>query len=96
MQVEEIVRVSSKGQIVIPKRVRQKFGIEPGKKLLVATGSGKILLSTLEDLSLAEISGRTSTIVENEGIDVPRLVDEAVSWARKEKKKKKKQRKRSK
>ena len=64
MQVEEVVSVSSKGQIVLPKRIREKFGIEPGKKLLVATDQGNILLRKLEDLSLQEISERTSKVVE--------------------------------
>jgi antitoxin PrlF len=84
MQIEEVVRVSSKGQIVIPKRVRQKTGIGPGKRLLVATEDDKILLRKLEDLSLEEISERTSRVIEAEEIDVSALVDEAVSWARKQ------------
>jgi antitoxin PrlF len=83
-EVEEVVRVSSKGQIVLPKRIRQKMGIEPGKKLLVATDGGSILLRKLEDLSLQEVSERTSKVVEEEGVDVSALVDEAISWARKE------------
>jgi AbrB family looped-hinge helix DNA binding protein len=29
-----IVRTSSKGQIVIPKQIREKLGIGPGKKVL--------------------------------------------------------------
>lgn len=42
MQIEEVVRVSSKGQIVLPKTIRDKLGIEAGIKLLVATsGEGK-------------------------------------------------------
>lgn len=89
MQVEEVVSVSSKGQIVIPKKVRRKFGIEPGKKLLLATDGGNILLKTLEDLSLEEIGERTGKVVKKEEIDVPALVDEAISWARKEKRKSK-------
>jgi len=84
MQVEEVIRVSSKGQIVLPKRIRQKFGIEPGKRLLVATNEGNILLRKLEDFSLEEISERTSRAVEEEKIDVSTLVDEAIAWARKE------------
>lgn len=84
MQVEEVVSVSTKGQIVLPKKVRQKFGIEPGKKLLVATDERGILLRKLEDLSLQEISERTTKVVRNESIDVPTLVEEAINWARKE------------
>jgi len=84
MQIEDVVRVSSKGQIVLPKRIRQKFGIEPGKTLLIATNETNILLRKLEDLSLDEISERTSKVIEEEEIDVSTLVDEAINWARKE------------
>lgn len=87
MQIEEVVSVSSKGQIVLPKRIRQKLGIEPGKKLLVATSEDNILLRKLEDLSLEEISERTSKVIEDEKIDVSTLVDEAINWARKNRKK---------
>ena len=83
MQVEQVVSVSSKGQIVLPKRVRQKFGIEPGKKLLVATDHDSILLTKLEDLSLQEVSEKLGKVVEAEEIDIPSLVDEAITWARK-------------
>lgn len=83
MQIEEVVRVSSKGQIVLPKSIRDKLDIQAGKKLLVATNEeGKILLTKLEDLSIEEISGRTTKVIEKEGIDVAALVDEAISWAR--------------
>ncbi len=81
-QVEEVVSVSSKGQIVLRRRIRQKLGIEPGKRLLVATSDGDILLWKLEDLLLQEISERTSKVIEAEKIDVPTLVDEAISWTR--------------
>jgi AbrB family looped-hinge helix DNA binding protein len=83
MQVEDVVLVSSKGQIVLPKRIRQRLGIEPGKKLLVATYNDSILLKKLEDISLEEVSERTSKVVEEERIDVSTLVDEAIQWARK-------------
>jgi AbrB family looped-hinge helix DNA binding protein len=85
MEAEEIVRVSGKGQIVIPRIVRRKLGIEPGKRLLVATDGGAIFLKKLEDLSLEEISERTTKVLKTKKLDVATLVDEAVTWARKEK-----------
>jgi AbrB family looped-hinge helix DNA binding protein len=33
--VEAIVSVDDRGQMVLPKEVRQRFGIEPGQKLAV-------------------------------------------------------------
>ena len=36
-QIEGIIKVSSKGQIVIPREVRKKLGVKGGEKLLVLT-----------------------------------------------------------
>ena len=38
------VKVGSKGQIVIPKVIREKQGIEPGKFLLIDEENGKIVI----------------------------------------------------
>jgi AbrB family looped-hinge helix DNA binding protein len=54
------VKVSKRGQIVILKEVRNKFGIVRGRKLLVAVDNDEILLRRVEELSLRELSGRLS------------------------------------
>ncbi len=41
-----------------------------------------ISLRKVEDLSLEEISTRTSKVIKDETIDVKSLVDEAINWAR--------------
>ena len=56
MKAEGVVKVSTKGQIVIPKDVRTQFGIVPGKKLLVAVEGNEILIKKMEELSLGELS----------------------------------------
>lgn len=76
------MKVSSKGQIVIPKEVRRRLGITPGKKLLVAVGDEEIVLRKTEDISLREVSKRTSAVASGKKIDVDTLVDEAIRWAR--------------
>jgi AbrB family looped-hinge helix DNA binding protein len=38
------VKVGPKGQIVIPKAIRDKLSIEPGKYLLIDEKDGKILI----------------------------------------------------
>ena len=43
-KIEGIIKVSSKGQIVIPRNVRKKLGVKGGDKLLVLTRKGDILL----------------------------------------------------
>ncbi len=82
MHVEDTVKVSTKGQIVIPMRVRKELGIEPGKRLLVAFGKGVILLRKVEELSLEDISEKLSKAARREGVDVEALVDEAIRWSR--------------
>jgi len=82
MQAEQVVKVSTKGQIVIPKDVRKRFGITPGKKLLLAVGKNEILLRKVEELTLEQISGRVSKALRKDKVDVEALVDEAIRWAR--------------
>ena len=84
-QVEDIVKVSSKGQIVIPREVRKKLGVKGGEKLLVLTRDGDILLRKTKELSLEDIAERIDKVVKDEHIDVDKLVAEAVEWARKSK-----------
>ena len=83
MEAEGIVKVSTKGQIVIPRDVRNTFGIVPGGKLLVAVDNGEILLRKVEELSLGELSKRLSRHAERKKVDIDALVDEAIRWARK-------------
>ena len=89
MQIEDVVKMSSKGQIVIPQRVRKRFGLQTGERLLLAVSDGdQILLKKLRNTSLEEISDKASKIVAREKIDVDDLVEEAISWARKGKRRK--------
>lgn len=46
--IRKIVRVSSKGQIVLPKEVRQKAGIKEGDQLKIELKEGKIFLKKEE------------------------------------------------
>ncbi|MGC9203285.1 MAG: AbrB/MazE/SpoVT family DNA-binding domain-containing protein, partial [Thermoproteota archaeon] len=34
-EIEDVTRVSSKGQVVIPKEIRERLGILPGEKVVV-------------------------------------------------------------
>jgi AbrB family looped-hinge helix DNA binding protein len=45
-----VVKVSQKGQIVIPSPLRKKYGIHPQSKVLITEMNGKIvILPTLKD-----------------------------------------------
>ena len=84
-QIEDIIKVSSKGQIVIPREVRKKLGVKGGEKFLVLTRDGDILLRKTKEPSLEETGERIDKVIKEEGFDVDKLVDEAVAWARKSK-----------
>jgi antitoxin PrlF len=84
-QIEDIIKVSSKGQVVIPREVRKKLGVKGGEKLLVLTKDGDILLRKTIELSLEEVGERIDKVIKEEHIDVDKLVAEAVNWVRKSK-----------
>ena len=84
-QVEDVIKVSSKGQIVIPREVRKKLGVKGGEKLLVLTCDGDIVLRKTKEMSLDDIAKKIGKTTHEEDIDVDTLVAEAVEWARKSK-----------
>ena len=84
-QIEDVIKVSSKGQIAIPREIRRKLGVKGGEKLLVLTRDGDIILRKAKELSLDGLGGRIDEVVKEECIDVDTLVSEAVEWVRKPK-----------
>ena len=84
-QIEDIIKVSSKGQIVIPKEIRKKLGVRGGEKLLVLTRNGDILLRKTEEISIKDIAKKIEKVTKKESIDVDKIVAEAVEWARRSK-----------
>ncbi|MDI9577427.1 MAG: AbrB/MazE/SpoVT family DNA-binding domain-containing protein [Thermoproteota archaeon] len=84
-QVEDIIKISPKGQIVIPKNVREKLGLQTGEKLLVLSRDGDILLRKTKKITIDQIAQKIAAQAENQNIDVDTLVDEATQWARQSK-----------
>jgi len=84
-EIEDVIKVSSKGQIVIPREVRKKLDLKSGEKLLVLTRDGDILLRKAKEPSLDDVGRQIDKVVKEENIDVDKLVAEAVEWARKSK-----------
>jgi len=82
-QLVDVVKVSSKGQIVIPKDIRKKLGVRTGEKLLVL--SRDILLRKAEEISIEEIAEKVEGKTEENCVDVDKLLDEAIEWARRSK-----------
>jgi AbrB family looped-hinge helix DNA binding protein len=84
-KLEDMVKVSSKGQIIIPKDLRERLGVRTGEKLLVLSRDGEILLRKTEKISIQEIAERIEKRTRKENVDVDKLLDEAVQWARRSK-----------
>ena len=82
-KIEDIVKVSPKGQIVIPKEIRRRLFITTGEKLLVMSRDKEILLKKIENLSPEEIGEKLEKTAKERNIDIDELISEAVKWARK-------------
>jgi AbrB family looped-hinge helix DNA binding protein len=52
-----VVTTSSRGQIVIPREIRKKLQIVPGKKILIKTEENHALLVPLPDNPVEEFCG---------------------------------------
>jgi AbrB family looped-hinge helix DNA binding protein len=81
-EIEDVTKVSSKGQIVIPKEIRDRLEILPGEKIIVMTRGEEIVLRKARKLSLEELSEKIASVVEKKKVNVDKLVDEAIRWAR--------------
>jgi len=81
-EIEDMTKVSSKGQVVIPKEIRERLGILPGEKIIVITRGEEIVLKKARRLRLEELSEKIAGATERNKIDVEKLIDEAVKWAR--------------
>src|SRR3989338_610046 len=57
-KIEDVVKVSTRGQIVIPKEIRKRMGVSAGERLLVMSEDRGILIKKLESLSMEEIGER--------------------------------------
>ena len=81
-KIEDVVKVSAKGQIVIPKEIRDKLSVGSGEKLLVITRDKEILLRKLEKLSIEEIGEKVERIAKGKNVDIDKLISEAIEWAK--------------
>ena len=65
--IAEVTSVSTKGQVVIPKSIREALAIESGAKLMVMTDGDNILIKPIKVPDLSEFS---------------KLMDKAQMWAK--------------
>ncbi|MBI2828769.1 MAG: AbrB/MazE/SpoVT family DNA-binding domain-containing protein [Acidobacteria bacterium] len=60
----QISRVSSKGQVTLPKRVREAIGVGPGDAVAYDLSRGLVTLRRLEPIDLAFHAAVESTLAE--------------------------------
>lgn len=85
MAEQFVAKISGKGQVTLPKQLRNKFGLKEGDYLIIyPQGSGfrieKAVLSTHE--RFRQIAEATERRFREDGI-TPADVEEAIKWSRK-------------
>lgn len=60
----QISRVSSKGQITLPKKVREAIGVRPGETLVYDVADGVVTLRRLTPLDIAFHASLEKTLGE--------------------------------
>ncbi len=70
------VTVSSKGQVVIPKKIREMLGLTTGKKLKVFQENKKIILLTEPEVKSSELFVGASRYSGDKAIKESREIDE--------------------
>lgn len=76
----EVTTVTSKGQITIPSRLREQFGLEKGTKLMVVPTDYGLVLKKLELPSVEEFQQRVEERAETVDLsmdEVNQLVHDA-------------------
>ena len=78
----EVTTVTSKGQITIPSRLREQFGLEKGTKLMVVPTEYGLVLKKVDLPSIAEFQQRVEERAETVDFsmeEVTQLVQDARS-----------------
>lgn len=82
--VEEIVKMSEKGQLVVPKEIREAAGFDPGTRFVAVPIEDGVVFKQI-DLDLRkeyeQLSQKVQHRFETEEISED-VVGEAVEWAR--------------
>lgn len=85
MENLEITSISSRGQVVIPQKIREKLDLKEGEKFIVLGEDGTIILKKLEMPSfngIDKILKKTREFAKNKGINEAD-VEEAIKDIRK-------------
>jgi AbrB family looped-hinge helix DNA binding protein len=65
---QEIVKVTSKGQVTIPASLRGKAGLKKGSYIYMKSFGNLVLMKKVDDLALDEISGILDKAAREKGL----------------------------
>jgi AbrB family looped-hinge helix DNA binding protein len=80
----ELTVVSSRGQVVIPKNIRERLGLKEGVPLAVTEDQNIIMLQKMEFPSFDKMISESRKLAKNKGIKTSD-VDEIIAKARRQK-----------
>jgi antitoxin PrlF len=78
MEESEVTTVSAKGQVVIPRTIREKLGLKPKAKLLVYGDGDIIVMKKLHLPDMREEWKRISRVIEGRNLKYGSLTEEDV------------------
>jgi AbrB family looped-hinge helix DNA binding protein len=73
----EIIKVTSKGQITIPAKIRRALSLDRDSYLYLARAGRLIVMRKVDELSLDEISAVLEAVAEDRGVTREFLFEEA-------------------
>jgi AbrB family looped-hinge helix DNA binding protein len=71
----EVATVTSKGQITIPSRLREEFGLEEGTKLMVVPTEHGLVLKKIDLPSVEEFQSRVAERAEDTDISLAEIAE---------------------
>ena len=65
---DEIVKVTSKGQLTIPAKIRGETGMDEGSHVYIKSLGDMVIMKKVDDLTLDEISGLLEAVAREKGV----------------------------
>lgn len=72
----EVSRISSKGQVTIPKAIRERLNVDEGDKLAFIEDNGKIVITKSSVVALRQFLDSMSKEAQEKGITEEMLLDD--------------------
>ena len=77
MSEGEIIKVTSKGQITIPAKIRRALSLDMDSYLYLTRAGRLLVMRKVDELSLDEISAALEAVAEERGVTKELLFEEA-------------------